>query len=120
VIELNHTENWMQVNWRGYVSHHDVMAGCMEMLRLVKEHQIVDILNDNTHVEGMWSGAAKWGGEFWFPALREAGLQRFAWIYSPSVLSRLSTDKTLKNTENPHYIKTFDDIEMAKDWLHTY
>ncbi|MFD2998960.1 STAS/SEC14 domain-containing protein [Pontibacter toksunensis] len=119
LIELNYDEDCMCVNWRGYVSHHDVMAGCMEILRLVKEHKVVDILNDNTYVEGMWSGAAKWGGEFWFPALREAGLQRFAWIYSPSMLSRLSTDKTIKHTPTPDYIKTFDDIEEAKDWLRT-
>ncbi|MCJ8163677.1 hypothetical protein MKJ04_02410 [Pontibacter sp. E15-1] len=116
-IELNHSDNWMYVNWRGNVSHHDVRAGCMEILRLVKEYKIYDILNNNTQVQGMWSGAAKWGGTYWFPALREAGLRRFAWIYSPSVLSRLSTDKTLDNTENPHYIKTFDDIALAKDWL---
>ncbi|WP_347160369.1 hypothetical protein [Pontibacter chitinilyticus] len=116
-IEFQHEDDWMYVNWRGFVSHHDVVDGCEEMLRLVKERQITAILNDNTLVEGMWSGAAKWGGEVWFPALRTAGLQRFAWIYSPSVLSRLSTDKTLRHTKSPDYIKVFDDIDLAKDWL---
>jgi len=116
-IEFNHEDDWMFVNWRGLVNHYDVLAGCEEMLRCVKERQILDILNDNTHVEGMWSGASKWVGEVWFPALREAGLQHFAWVYSPSTLSRLSTDKTIKLTQSPGYIKTFDDLDLAADWL---
>lgn len=116
-IEYSPEDDWMFVNWRGSVSHHEVIDGCEEMLRLLKERRITDILNDNTHVEGMWSGAARWGGEYWFPALREAGLQRFAWIYSPSVLSRLSTDKTIKHTISPDFIKTFDDLDLAADWL---
>ena len=119
VIEFNHADNWLCVSWRGTVTQHDVVAGCMEILRLLKEYKVMDVLNDNTQVEGMWSGAAKWVGESWFPELREAGLKRFAWVYSPSILSRLSTDKALKNTENPCYIQTFDDIELAKDWLRT-
>lgn len=116
-IELDPQDGWMYVNWRGYVSHHDVIAGCEQILLLLKQNQCTQILNDNTLVEGMWSAAAKWGGEVWFPALREAGLRQFAWVYSPSVLSRLSTDKTIKNTDTPTYIRTFDDIELAKDWL---
>lgn len=116
-IEFNYDDDWMYVNWRGIVNHNEVIAGCGEMLRCVKERQILDILNDNTHVEGMWSGASKWIGQVWFPALREAGLQHFAWVYSPSMLSRLSADKTLKYTENPDYINTFDDLDLAADWL---
>ncbi|MBF9253646.1 hypothetical protein I2I11_10110 [Pontibacter sp. 172403-2] len=119
-VEFDHENDWMFVNWRGIVTHHDVVAGCGEMLHCVKERQILDILNDNTHVEGMWSGASKWVGEVWFPALREAGLQHFAWVYSPSMLSRLSTDKTLKHIAKADYIKTFDDIDLAADWLHTF
>ena len=117
VIELDHQDGWMYVNWRGYVSHYDVMAGCEKILELVKEYHIVQILNDNTHVEGIWSAAAKWVGEEWFPALQEAGLKQFAWVYSPSVLSRLSTDKSIRNTSTPSFIRTFDDIDLAKDWL---
>lgn len=116
-IELDNTDGWMYANWRGYVSHHDVIAGCEKMLELLKEYHIVQILNDNTYVEGIWSAAAKWVAEVWFPALREAGLKQFAWVYSPSVLSRLSTDKTIKNMDTPSYIRTFDDIDMARDWL---
>ena len=116
-IEYSHENDWMYVNWRGYVSHHDVVVGCEEILRLLKEHRITDILNDNTQVEGMWSGASKWLGEVWFPALLEAGLKHFVWVYSPSVLSRLSTDKTIKYTQNPDFIQVFDDTDLAADWL---
>lgn len=119
-IELNHNENWLYVNWRGFVNYELVTGGCEKILHFMKERQCFRILNDNTQVEGMWSAAAKWGGEVWFPALREAGLEYFAWVYSPSVLSRLSTDKTIRSTQSPDYIKTFDDLEQAMTWLRSH
>lgn len=118
-IEYNHIDDWMYVNWKGYQNYDSVVAGCEKMLELMKEHACYRILNDNTQVEGQWSAAAKWGAEYWFPALREAGLRWFAWIYSPRMLGRLSTDKTLNLAENPDYIQVFDDIDLAKDWLRT-
>ncbi|RAU83163.1 hypothetical protein [Pontibacter arcticus] len=116
-IELNLEDDWLYVEWRGIVGHQNVVAECEKILYYVKENKVTRIVNDNTLVEGIWSAAARWVGEVWFPALQEAGLKQFAWIYSPSILSRLSTDKTIKNTERPDLIKTFDDIDLAKDWL---
>ncbi|WP_439882836.1 hypothetical protein ACSX1A_06645 [Pontibacter sp. MBLB2868] len=116
-IEFNAIGNWLYVNWRGYQNRETVIDGCEKMLLLMKEHACYRILNDNTKVEGQWSAAAKWGADVWFPAMREAGLEWFAWIYSPSMFSRLSTDKMVSLTENPDFIKVFDDIDLARDWL---
>ncbi|WP_242918762.1 hypothetical protein [Pontibacter liquoris] len=118
-IEYDNDDDWMYVNWRGIVSQHDVVAGCGEILRFVKERQITAILNDNTHVEGAWSGASKWVGTEWFPAIQESGVKHFAWIYSPSVLSRLSADKALKFVSNKTLIRFFDEYDLAADWLRT-
>lgn len=116
-IEFHEQDDWLFVNWKGSVNHYEVLDGCAQILHFLELKQCFKILNSNIQVEGMWSAAAKWGGEVWFPALRKAGLTQFAWIYSPSMLSRLSTDKTIDNTVEPSYIKTFDDMELAKDWL---
>lgn len=116
-IEYSTADDWIYVNWRGYQNYDTVVAGCETMLKVMQEQACYKILNNNTFVEGQWSAAAKWGADVWFPAMRKAGLKWFAWIYSPSVFSRLSTDKTLKMAENPDYINVFDDIDLAKDWL---
>ena len=111
-------EEWLYVNWVGFQTVTSVMAGCEKMLEYLKAYKCSKVLNDNSLVDGIWSGAARWGADSWFPRMREAGLEWFAWVYSPSVLSRLSTDKTLSLME-PDYIKTFDDPEKARNWLRT-
>ncbi len=118
-IEISYTATgkWLYVNWIGFQTVQSVKDGCGKILEYMISEACTKILNDNTLVEGMWSGAAKWGADIWFPTLREHGLQAFAWIYSPSMLSRLSTDKTLTHAHQPSYIQTFDDPEEAKAWL---
>lgn len=113
-------EEWLYVNWRGYQSYASVVAGCEKIFELMKETACYRILNDNTHVEGQWSAASRWLAEEWFPKMEEKGLKVFAWVYSPSVLSRLSTDKAVKLAEYPAYIHSFDDLEPAKDWLRSH
>lgn len=113
-------EEWLYVNWRGYQNYESVVTGCTRVLELMKEHACYRILNDNTQVEGQWSAASRWLAEEWFPEMEKQGLKLFAWVYSPSVLSRLSADKTVKLADYPSYIQAFEDIEPAKDWLRSH
>ena len=117
VIEYNAADNWLYVNWRGYVDHETIKAGCEKLFQLMKETNCYKILNDNSNVEGIWSGASAWVGQQWFPSMREAGLECFAWVYSSSTLSRLSMDKCIRNTEEKSFIKTFESLGEAEDWL---
>ncbi len=105
------------MNWRGFMAVESVMDGCEKILQFMQERQCYRILNDNTNVEGIWSGASKWMGNNWMKRMYTAGMVSFVWVYSPSVLSRKSMDKALQHTEEPALIKTFDDIEQAKFWL---
>jgi hypothetical protein len=116
-IAYNSIDEWLYVNWRGYQNYDTVVTGCEKLLEVMKETACYRVLNNNTNLEGQWSTASKWGGEVWFPAMRAAGLQWFAWIYSPILFSRLSADKMLHCTQNPDFIHFFDDLDMAKDWL---
>lgn len=109
--------NWLYVDWIGYQSEESVMHGGMMMLEALRKYRIEKILNDNTRVMGIWTPAAKWAGEVWFPKMVESGLKFFAWIYSPSRLSRFSTDETLNNTVDTENIQTFYNIEEATVWL---
>jgi PAS domain S-box-containing protein len=108
---------WLDVNWLGYQNYDSVKKGCLIMLDLLKKNQCSKVLNDNTYVIGNWSEAADWGGEYWFPAMQEAGLKHFAWIYSHSTFSRMSAHKSIDITMGKVTAQFFTEIEEAREWL---
>ena len=116
-IAYDHLNEWLLADWHGDQDLASVQRGALDMLRLMSEQRCHKVLNDNTGVTSMWSEAAEWGGKVWFPAMTEAGLRYFAWVYSPNVYSRLSTDLTLQFTEGNPVVSTFNDLETAKAWL---
>ncbi|HZG26473.1 MAG TPA: hypothetical protein VEZ17_17920 [Chitinophagaceae bacterium] len=118
-IELDKANNCLYVDWKGYQTEQSVMTGCEKMLEALLHFGLSKVLNDNTNVVGIWTPAAKWVGENWFPRMKSAGLQQFAWVYSPSRLSQISTDESLKTTPTPDIIQTFYTIEEARSWLNS-
>lgn len=119
-ISFDHLENWLYADWKGPQDLHSVQWGALEMLRLLKQEHCNKVLNDNRLVTSIWADAAEWGGRIWFPQMSAAGLKYFAWVYSPNVYSRLSTDLTLEQTvaAGP-IVATFESIETARNWLRT-
>lgn len=115
-IFYDYVNDWLYANWIGDQDLESVQAGCLMMLHYLKSERCRRVLNDNTLVTSMWADAAEWGGREWFPAMVEGGLEYFAWVYSPNVYSRLSTDLMLQHTTRP-VILTFDNIELATTWL---
>lgn len=116
-IAYDHLNEWLLADWRGDQDLASVQRGANEMLRLMVQQRCHKVLNDNTHVTSMWSDAAEWGGREWFPAMTAAGLRYFAWVYSPNVYSRLSTDLTLQFAAGNPTVSTFDDLKTAQAWL---
>ena len=116
-IVYDHEHEWLYANWLGNQNLTTVQTGALAMLRLIKEYRCRKVLNDNTYVTSMWSEAAEWGGKDWFPAMMAAGLEYFAWVYSPNTYSRLSTDLTLQFTAGVPVVATFDDLATATAWL---
>jgi len=108
---------WLDVDWIGFHNLESVQKGCLIMLDLLQKNNCSKVLNDNTHVLGNWSEAADWGGTVWFPAMQKAGLQFFAWIYSPSTFSKLAAHKSLDVMVGNITTQFFTDIEAAKVWL---
>ena len=115
-ISYDPEEDWIYADWRGFQRPPSIREGCEQMLLALKKCQTTRVLNDNTHVEGIWSAASEWIARDWFPRMRQGGLEWFAWVYSTSVLSQLSTDKTLHHTLEG-FVRTFYDVESARRWL---
>jgi hypothetical protein len=115
-IGFDHINDWLYAEWIGEQTLESVQEGCLQMLDYMRAERCHKVLNDNRLVTSMWSDAAEWGGKVWFPAMMDAGLEYFAWVYSPNVFSRLSTDLTLRYTTRP-VVLPFDSIDTAKAWL---
>ncbi|AYA37559.1 hypothetical protein D3Y59_11170 [Hymenobacter oligotrophus] len=108
--------DWLYVDWGPDQDLTSVQAGALQMLECLKQERCRKVLNDNRQVQTIWADAAEWGGKVWFPAMAAAGLEYFAWVYSPNVYSRLSTDLTLQHTTKP-IVMTFDNLDTASSWL---
>lgn len=116
-ISIDQDNHLLYTNWIGYQTEGTVMAGCEKMLEALQQFGLSKVLNDNSQLLGIWTPAAHWVGVNWFPRMEAAGLKYFAWIYSPSRLSQVSTNESISNTPLPHLIQTFYNFEEAKSWL---
>ncbi|MGV3741345.1 MAG: response regulator [Burkholderiaceae bacterium] len=108
----------LYANWKGYQSVASIRVGCEAMLKFLDEKKLRKVLNDNTNVLGIWRSAAEWMAMDWFPRMKDAGMDAFAWVYSSSRLSQISTDDTLAMLDPGKYgIKLFHDKAEAQTWL---
>ncbi|OON67727.1 hypothetical protein [Hymenobacter sp. CRA2] len=115
-IAYDYANEWLYADWNGEQNFDSVHDGCLQMLEILKQERCHKVLNDNRRVTSMWSDASEWGGKVWFPLMAEAGLEYFAWVYSPNIYSRLSTDLMMSHTIRP-LVLAFDDINTASAWL---
>lgn len=118
-ISYNEQYRRMDVDWTGFQSFESVQHGGMLMLEMLRENKCTKVLNDNRNVLGTWSEASEWAGEVWFPMIEKAGLKYFAWIYSPSVFSQLSAQKSVDIAVGNVVTQFFTDIGVAEEWLNS-
>ncbi len=116
-ITSNKADAIMEVDWKGFHNLESVQHGCMKMLRILQENKYHKVLNNNIHVLGSWGDAAEWGGREWFPMMQGAGLQYFAWIYSPATFSKLAAEKSVDLMMGAVTTRFFTTVEEARQWL---
>ncbi|MFN7140136.1 MAG: hypothetical protein ACK4UN_12445 [Limisphaerales bacterium] len=117
-IEIFHDQQnrWLYVDWKGYQTVGFVQGGCEQMLNFLVATGVNKVLNDNTNVTGIWIGASDWVGKDWMPRMCAKGLRHFAWVYSPSRLSQVSTDAALEAAKTP-VIQMFYSVAEAEEYL---
>jgi PAS domain S-box-containing protein len=116
-IKFNALNQRLDVDWTGFQTLQSVQDGCMKMLEMLTQNKCRKVVNDNRHVLGTWSEAAEWVGKSWFPMMENAGLQYFAWIFSPSAFSQLSAKKSIDVKEGSVITQFFTEIKSAEMWI---
>lgn len=107
---------WLYADWIGPQSVAEVKRGCEQILRLLQSRPAHSVLNDHTHAERIASGAPEWIGRDWFPRMRTAGLQRFAWVRSAGGLTDAAVETALKFAP-PGIANVFWTLGEAEAWL---
>lgn len=105
------------VDWTGDQSRSSVMDGCEKILNYLRQYRCTKVLNDNTHVTSIWADASEWVATDWFPRMQASGCRLFAWVYSPNLYSKLSTDQTLLHGSGGVIAITFENSDTALAWL---
>ncbi len=118
-LQYSTEHNYVAADWTGYQTADTVKSGCMQMLNLVKANSATQILNDNTHVQGTWSEASDWVGQEFFPMLDDAGVKYVAWIFSPSIFSQLSAQKSVDVKQGNVVAQFFTTRAEAEQWLNS-
>jgi hypothetical protein len=104
--------------WKGYQSMNTGTHGCAHVLEMMVRHKAFRILNDNTDVRGLWMGTAEWAAKEWFPRMKELGMQRFAWVYSPAKFSQISADTAMALLDPDELgVQVFHEKADALNWL---
>jgi PAS domain S-box-containing protein len=116
-LTYNQEHNRIDADWTGFQNLESIQKGCLRILDMLEKNNVHKVLNNNIHVLGNWSEAADWSNTEWFPAMEKAGLQYFAWIYSPSVFSQLSAKKSVDTLTGKVTFQFFNDAESAIEWI---
>jgi hypothetical protein len=116
-VYWNDENNWVYTDWKNIPSGKTGKEGCEEMLKLLIKKKSTLVLNDNRNVTGPWNEGAQWVAEDLFPRMVNAGLKKFAWIQSPSALSKFAVRQSTAKNQESDIIHLFEDEEDAVKWL---
>ncbi len=107
----------LSADWKGEQTQETVRDGCEKILRFMTVYRCAKLLNDNTHVTGMWSDSAEWVALDWVPRMEKAGCRFLAHVYSPDIYARLSVEKTIDFGIKGILVTTFNGRTAAEEWL---
>ena len=117
-IYWDDSKQWIYAEWRDIPTTQEVQQGAGAILKLLKEKQAANVLNDNRKVTGKWpTEAAIWVANTRFPQLFEAGLRKFAWIQSSDPGSRVSAKISETPNREQDVIQFFLNEAEARAWL---
>lgn len=115
--EFDAVNNWLYLNWIGFVTKENLKKGAEIILNELEEKHYACLLNDNRELCGPWDSSVDYLREFWIPRAHEAGLKYFAHVLSPKVSGALSAQHFHRHTIGTFQMQIFGDMEKAKQWL---
>ncbi len=116
VVEYDEDQNYLYHEWIGFQRvEEDLKVDGPEIVKIMASlPKCSNVLNDNTKVRGAWAAGADWVKEVWFPAMMNAGMTKFAWVFPSNIFAELSASKAMPDNE---LVTKFDSVPNAEKWL---
>lgn len=119
-ICYNATDDYLMVEWLGYVNPQFVVEGSNALIEAAKICGTSKFLSDKTTVQGTYKKTNPWLEDDWFPRAVEAGLKFGASVLSGNIFSQMSSkDLEERVKEGKLVYKNFGSVEQAIAWLKT-
>jgi hypothetical protein len=115
-IEYDILEDLIKAKWKGSQAEDSIKSGYRQILKEISGHVCNSLLDDHSDISGLWTGAAEWVANEWFPNARKSGLRFMACIYSSNIFSKRSTQRAL-DLINSSVALGFDFPEAAEKWI---
>ncbi len=117
-ISYQEADDYLAVEWLGYISAQFVMEGSNAIIEAAKVCGTAQFLSDKTTVQGTYKKTNQWLEEDWFPRAIAAGLRFGASLLSENIFSQMSSKDLEERVQGGGMIyKNFANKEDAVNWL---
>jgi hypothetical protein len=116
VIYYDSWNNWLFADWQGELTLATVQAACFELAQCVLQRPYARVLNSNAQVTTTQWEVAPWLAQDFLPYLPLAGIEKLAWVCSPSLRGRNSM-QAISNQLPALQLALFDELDEAVSWL---
>jgi hypothetical protein len=110
-------EEYIFVDWDGYLDVEMVKQGSEELLAMTEETKAQKALICNKKITGPWNKANSWYASSWNPRAKKAGLKYMSVIVSDNIFAHLSLQSFEKICNGSYYVYTHNDANTAREWL---
>ena len=108
--------DWLFLDWAGDVTLPMVQEACVELAACFLHRPYARVLNNNEQVTSVELSVAVWLATNFLPHMALAGLEKVAWVRSPSLRGQGMVQNILRLLPGP-IINDFDNIADAISWL---
>ena len=115
-IDVDTKNEWVHVNWMGYLTAENVKAGAEAYINAMKAADLNCVLNDTRLILGNWDHSMDWVLYEWAPRAAMAGLKYFAMITTPESFGEASASKFQRELKS-FEAEVFDNRPQAEEWL---
>ena len=92
-VDVDIQRSLITTTWKGYVPSPDYRAILLQVLDLIKEHQLRLWMSDSTRMGVILRSDEKWSIEVFTPMLIHAGLRRVAVVRSADFFSQTASER---------------------------
>ncbi|EAY25830.1 hypothetical protein [Microscilla marina] len=117
-IRYNAIDDYLLINWLGYISPQFVMEGSNAIIEAAVACSTGKFLSDKTSVQGTYRKTNVWLEEDWFPRAMDAGLKFGASLLSENIFSQMSSKDLEERVKGGRLTyKNFKSMNDAVNWL---